>query len=417
MIELLIISDDLSGAADSAAGCLPAGLDATVILEPAEGKSDTHLAQVVAVDADTRRSAAGESAMAHAHIYHQYANGSTFLYKKLDSTLRGNVAAELEALCRCAGMAILAPAFPDAGRLTRDGRQWVHGIPLEQTEIWKSEHRQHPASISGLLTQGGLRSEHLPLSMLHSGLDAVRQHIERCIQSGVQVLICDAHSNEDLGLIAQASISLSARLFWAGSAGLIQQLAPIVRLRQLNRRRLPLAFTGSILTVVGSAAGASRGQLAQLRSTRDVIEIDIQAEMLKAGESHKNWSSTQAQFARSLQEGDVALGVTEDGAQDLSDGLRLCQALGRLLAPQSSNIGALIATGGETARALLSSLAISEFHIAAEVEPGVPQSWATSPRSMPIITKAGAFGTPLTLLKCYDHLQRLRSLPNSPNAR
>lgn len=387
-----------------------------MILEPAEEKSNISLTQVVAVDADTRRSSAAQSAMEHARIYHQYAGSSTFLYKKLDSTLRGNIAAELQALCQCAGMAILAPAFPDAGRLTRDGCQWVHGIPLEQTDIWKSEHRRHPASISDLLTQGGLRSGHLPLSILHSDLDAVRQQIERHIQAGLQVLICDAQSNEDLRLIAQASIGLSERLFWAGSAGLIQQLALLAGLRQLNHKPLSVAFTGSILTVVGSAAGTSRAQLAQLRDTRPVITIDIQAEMLKAGESHKTWSSTQSHFARSLQQGDVALGVTEDGVGDLSDGLHLCQALGRLLAPYSSDIGALIATGGETARVLLSSLAIPDFQIVTEVEPGVPQSWATTPRSIPIITKAGAFGTPLTLLNCYDHLKRQRSLPNSPTS-
>ncbi len=51
--------------------------------------------------------------------------------KKIDSTLRGNPGAELEAMMTAQGcrVAVVAPAYPAAGRHTRDGRCYVHGIP------------------------------------------------------------------------------------------------------------------------------------------------------------------------------------------------------------------------------------------------------------------------------------------------
>lgn len=57
--------------------------------------------------------------------------------KKIDSTLRGNPGGELEAMMAEQGcrMAVVAPAYPAAGRHTRDGRCYVHGVPLDQTEF------------------------------------------------------------------------------------------------------------------------------------------------------------------------------------------------------------------------------------------------------------------------------------------
>ncbi|OAI65685.1 Hrp-dependent type III effector protein, partial [Ralstonia solanacearum] len=65
------------------------------------------------------------------------ARPATRLYKKIDSTLRGNVAAEVAALVPVAGLAVVAPAFPAAGRTTRNARQWLHGVAVEETEVWR----------------------------------------------------------------------------------------------------------------------------------------------------------------------------------------------------------------------------------------------------------------------------------------
>ena len=72
-------------------------------------------------------------------------------------------------------------------------------------------------------------------------------------------------------------------------------------------------------------------------------------------------------------------------------------------------MGALVSTGGETARALLSAMHYRALRLAGEIEPGVPLSIAVGPRALPVITKAGAFGNPDTLLHCHATLLQARN--------
>lgn len=59
------------------------------------------------------------------------------MIKKIDSTLRGNIGAEIEALMKACGItgAVVAPAFPQAGRTTVAGECWVNGVRITETEF------------------------------------------------------------------------------------------------------------------------------------------------------------------------------------------------------------------------------------------------------------------------------------------
>ncbi len=128
--SMFILADDLSGAADCAVGGAKAGLKSIVLLDP----SITEPAQVIAVDADSRDRTPDESRAINVALWRSHSAAGRLFYKKIDSTLRGNFATDASALVG-AGVAIVAPAFPEAGRTTRAGRVFVNGVPLEQTEI------------------------------------------------------------------------------------------------------------------------------------------------------------------------------------------------------------------------------------------------------------------------------------------
>ena len=59
------------------------------------------------------------------------------LLKKINSTLRGNIAAEIMAALRAGGLrhALIAPAVPRHGRIMRAGEVFIDAVPLRQTEI------------------------------------------------------------------------------------------------------------------------------------------------------------------------------------------------------------------------------------------------------------------------------------------
>src|SRR4051812_19269179 len=125
-----IVADDLTGACDAAVGFTRAGFSADVVLaggEPAAG------VDVLAVDVRSRHLPAAEAGRRVGHWIGELRD-TPLLVKKLDSTLRGNVRAELEAALAASGRraALVAPAFPRYGRTTRDGIQRLDGIPVHE---------------------------------------------------------------------------------------------------------------------------------------------------------------------------------------------------------------------------------------------------------------------------------------------
>ena len=139
-----VLADDLTGAADCAIGFAKNGMVSDVLFEgEAAAVSD---APVLAVDAASRPLPAAEAAQRHAAMLERHFRKGMRLYKKLDSLLRGQPAAEIAATIRTLrvmggpAFVVLAPAFPATGRTTVNGCVLVNGMPLESTEVWAREH-------------------------------------------------------------------------------------------------------------------------------------------------------------------------------------------------------------------------------------------------------------------------------------
>ena len=134
MLRVGILADDLTGAADTALQFVREGWRTDLQLRP--GKSD---AQVVAVTADSRNLSAPDAAKAVVAAVGQLRQaGVTHLYKKIDSTLRGQIRAEvLAALNAWAGdaIAVVCPAYPAMGRTMVDGRLYVNGVLVSETAL------------------------------------------------------------------------------------------------------------------------------------------------------------------------------------------------------------------------------------------------------------------------------------------
>ncbi len=399
--DLLIIADDLSGAADCGIACTKAGLDTIVLLDEAAGAGNAH---AVSIDADTRGKPAAAAAAETARIVRAHAAPGQILFKKLDSTLRGNVGAELAAvlLTRRAMhgnlVAIMAPAFPATGRTTARGHQLLHGVPLEHTDIWRREAIEGIAYIPAMLDAWGLHTTVIRLEVVRDEIQlraALAEAAARC-----DVIVCDASCDADLRAIATASMPLGRNTIWIGSAGLAHHLPQAAGL-QRQHRALPLPpVKGSILFTVGSVSAISREQVRRLAAP-DIEVVTVPPALLRAGAGNASWARAQAALAVALATGHdtvVLLGTAAD--VDLSEGLQLCHALGQLVAPFVRNVGALVATGGETAHAVLQACGVTGLRLIGELEAGIPMSITTDGHGLPVITKAGAFGQPDTLLRC-----------------
>jgi D-threonate/D-erythronate kinase len=147
-----VIADDLTGAAEIGAIGWRRGLRAEIVRdgEPSGG------ADLVCVDTDSRSSVpevAAERAAAAAKMLQ--AAGTRWIYKKVDSVLRGNVTPEVEAILKQLGLnrALLLPVNPSLGRTIVGGEYFIHGQPIHLTEFANDpEHPRHSAQVLDLLT-------------------------------------------------------------------------------------------------------------------------------------------------------------------------------------------------------------------------------------------------------------------------
>lgn len=398
--SLFILADDLSGAADCAMGAAKAGLRSVVLFDPA-GAAD---AQVVAVDSDSRYRPPAQAREINTRLWRSRSAPGRLFYKKIDSTLRGNFAAEIAALTD-AGVAIVAPAFPPAGRTTLGGRVFVNGVPLEATEIWKNERMRGAADIVAMLRAEGVNAVSVPLQRVRGDLATeLRRHVAG---GAVQAIVCDAQEDSDLAAVARASVGLP--VYWVGSAGLAAHLPGAAGLVGNAAAPVP-PVDGAIVTVVGSLSAVARQQARKLEAEADLAVFEPAPALLRAGANGAQWRPLADAVGRALADGrDVLIRTGTAGDDDLAQGHALCEALGHLLLPLASRIGALIATGGETARALLPAFGAHSLQLLREIEPGVPLSATLGARRLPVVTKAGAFGSPDALLEAHRELARIRA--------
>jgi 4-hydroxythreonine-4-phosphate dehydrogenase len=405
-LSVMIIADDLSGATDSAVACAERGLETVVVLGET---SDPGTAEAIAFDADTRRLTSDAAAAETARFVRTHAKArGGLLFKKVDSTLRGHVGREIAALlnarrhliARPSGertIAVFAPAFPALGRTTVNGRQHLNGIPLEETEFWQREGIAGGASLLDMMSRADLESKLLSIETIRSDADSIRAAMTDAAEQA-DVLICDAETEEDLAALAQASLEIAVDPVWAGSAGLIGHLLDAADVsRQKPTLPQPMLSAGPLLFVVGSLSSVSRRQAERL-AKEDVVVLAIEAAMLN---NNARPAALADRLAAALAAGkDVLLLSTPQTALSPLDAGALSAALGDLVAPHARRIGGLFATGGETARAVLTGMGVTTLRPVAEIERGVPLSVAGGPRPFPVITKAGAFGEVWTMINC-----------------
>ena len=139
MLELVVIADDLTGAADT--GIQFRAVYAPVYLvdhrlrsidsfgEPAQALS-IFTASRGLPPADAHRVVIDVCRVFGRHTPRR-------VYKKIDSAMRGNIGAELEAVMDVLNIAMsfIAPAFIEQGRTTVEGVHCIHGTPVAKTEM------------------------------------------------------------------------------------------------------------------------------------------------------------------------------------------------------------------------------------------------------------------------------------------
>jgi D-threonate/D-erythronate kinase len=411
-MKILILADDLSGAADCALGFKRAGQRADVLLHDSMGWSEEET-NIIAVDTDTRPMAPACAAEKTLSVYRALHRPGQRLYKKIDSTLRGNWAAEVAALQPAAGLAIVAPSFPALGRVVRGANVYVNGQALEETPTWLLECKGRDPSIASQLEAAGLKTSILSEDSLLKDPQAIDSLITSLASKGVQALVVDAETDATLRTVARATLNHQVKLFWVGSAGLAREMAVVLPPANEQEDAESAAF-GPVLTVVGSVSAVSNRQSDFLLAHAMVREVRVSPDILYKRMAHPDWTNVSESIDHAITAGtDILLRIDQGPVSDMTQAAQLASSLAELIAPHFARVGALMATGGETARAILTRAGVTRLRLIEEIEPGVPlcRVFAGGSNHKPyIVTKAGAFGANETLIHGWQHLRGLREI-------
>lgn len=399
--RIVMIADDLSGAADCAVSCAVQGLRTVVQLS--ESQHPEHAAQVLAIDAATRSMPADGAAATVARLVaaHGGAPGRV-LFKKLDSLLRGHVGPELAAMLkgRTPSVVVMAPALPSQGRTTVDGCQRLNG------------ERVANADAPRMLQAAGLTSAGIDLAAVRGGSRQLTTKMAGLARSH-DVLVCDSETEADLQSVAAACAALAqvgwnGSVVWAGSAGLARYIPEAVGITGTpGLVPEPLRYRGPLLLAVGSRTSVAHDQACEAERAGGMTTVRLAPETLRSGAGSAKWIEQSSVLGRALEAGNDVMVVINSSGEATEDP-SLCAALTSWALPHLDKVGALVVTGGETARAILVASGITSLYLLEEVEPGVPLAVAVGVRKMPVITKSGSFGDRGTLAHCVGVLRGLK---------
>lgn len=411
-----IIADDLSGAADTGVQFSRRGAQVLVCLDsddavpPKRGEWD-----VVVANTYSRNVPSDEARRRVARTYRwlDFA-GWPVRYKKIDSTLRGNLAAELEEMLALGvERIVLAPAFPLNGRTVEDGVLRVNGVPVNETEFARDP--LSPVKTGRLRDYFGEAFEpveSLPLDVLHREAGATQDRMRQAWKNGCRLLLVDAATQEDLGVLAQVLTSPWGHALVAGSAGAARELAQRLSPGGYPPAPPPTVRTGPVLVMCGTQQDVTQRQVAVLRQRGGCHVLQINPARVKdpwdaAAEARivAEIESAALQAARGgLRSLVVAIapgGPAADPAAYQRRSARLNALLGATAKRLHKRIDSpgIVLTGGDTAMAVLTILGAQMLQMGGELQPGIPLAWAVEGpvRGLRLVIKAGGFGTPEAL--------------------
>lgn len=426
-MRLGVIADDLTGANDTGVQFALRGARTLVPLDWHDLKSLARMADVLVLSTNSRalpaRVAAQRARVAAEALRRA---GVEAIYKKIDSTFRGNIGAELDAILEVfpSPLTVLTPAFPPAGRAVRDGVLLVRGVPVHRTAT--SRDPVTPVRESHLPTLLGRQVRRpifvLCLAALRGKSTQLCQTLREWRETAPGIVLGDAVTPLDLARLARVIVREGLFGVAAGSAGLAMALSEVLRWPRRPGRARPAGGAPALL-VIGSPNPATLGQVAWLeeRSQASVVRAAI-GEVVADGERYwKELDRVVKTGCTEMQTGrHTVLTLAQPPSASASQrALRpsasktLSEFLGQATrrVAREAKPGGLLLCGGDIAVAACSTLGADGIQLEGEVEPGVPWGRLVGGdfAGLPAVTKAGGFGKPDTFARATRFLRSRRA--------
>lgn len=348
--------------------------------------------------------------------------------KRIDSTLRGNIGAETDAMLDALGddrVALVVPSFPSSGRTVVGGYLMVNGVLLHHTDI--AIDPKCPVKISRvreiLAGQTHRSIGEICCDDLMHGKHALAQIIKGHVASGQRIIVFDAITQEDLDLIADAVITSGLKVLAVDSGAFTGALArkALTPSRGKNNSR--------ILVVVGSVHPTTAAQVRHLKLAQRTVSVTVNTAEFLFSKEHREREiervateiiNEHSKFPVSTVIGD---GLDPDKRIDFNEAMRrlklplegvstiinsaFAEIAGRIF-KGTPDFKGIYCCGGDITVAVCSRMKAQGITLMDEVLPlaAYGQIKGGLMDGCHIVTKGGSQGGPSALTECVNYLKK-----------
>lgn len=361
-----VLADDLTGAGDVAVPFSERGFRVELSLHRGARPNPPSVpADVWVIDTDSRHAPAPEAARrVRAAVAALRRWGAGFIYKKVDSALRGPVEAELRAFLKALPAEDLplafVPAFPRMGRTTVKGEQRVFGVPVHRTAFGRDP--RHPVKTAAIAARLGAAADSCWAPDVPG---------ERALRAAAKAV--------SVGRQARPTAA-------AGSGGFVEALVRSWKPRRPRRLAVPRG-RAPVLVVAGSRHPVTRRQVRRLRQAFRGRLHDLLTMTLNSATKSKSILLAAASAGRKRSQA-VLAALLEKAVP----------------AARRFKVHSYVATGGETAGRFCRAMGWTRLRVIGRFETGVPLCVPAEDGAARLVLKPGAFGRPGSLVKAARRL-------------
>lgn len=430
-----IIADDLTGANDTALQFHLKGANTQILLSDEIEPLNIKNTQTWAISTESRNvepEVAYERVLKATKMFVDKLNPD-FFYKKIDSTLRGNIAVEVLGILSVLDYdaAVVVPAFPTEIRTTVGGYHLLKGVPIERTEMARDPYspifESHVPTLlkSQVLPQYQNLIGSLELKTIMKGAGPILQKMNELVREGKKLIVADAVSTVDIEQIALAIKKSENKILPAGTAAFAQALGEYW-FADLDAEHIIKTFPRLPKFIVsGSATQITANQIEKLENSdefEDVLTISLDLKTVLDGVkdefvqrivSNLRFENTVVvHTSKLIKEFD---GFSEDSLNAELTKANLASVITDFLAELTKRVLAekeaiLITLGGETSYKCCSAIGAYQLQLIDEVAPAI--ALTLDHNAQWIVTKSGNLGTANTLIDILRYFETHGGLQN-----
>ncbi len=428
-----IIADDLTGANDTALQFMLNNVDTNILLNTDQEPEKANTSQAWAIATESRN-IAPEFAFEKVKLATQYLVEKVnpdYFYKKIDSTVRGNISVEVLSMLEVLGWdaAIIMPAFPQENRITVGGYHLLKGIPIERTEMARDPHSPIYESHLPTLLQSQLGENlknlvgSIELKTILDGAGPILQTMNKLIENGVKLIVADSVSITDLEQIVLAMQKSNYKILPVGNSAAGRVLSnewfpraeKSVEVLPIKIPKLPKFIVSGSATQITSSQIDKYEQSADYEENTLVIELGMDNILAGVKDELVNRIVTNLTGENVVMVHTSKLlnnfdGFSDDTMKaDLSkSGLAgavtdfLAELTGRVLEKTKA---VLITLGGETSYKCCNAINANQLKLLDEVLPAIALSKNIKSDQF-IVTKSGNLGGVNTLIEIINYFKK-----------